>query len=247
MLKGRRWVVLVSALVLAAVTARLGVWQLDRAGQKIRAQTALEARSAMPRLPADALARTSDEALAQFQRRIELQGLWLPAFTVFLDNRQMDARQGFFVVTPLRLADGSAVLVQRGWLPRDFTDRSRVALPPAPAGSVAVRGRIAPGPGRIYEFAGVASGPIRQNLDLAAYARETGLTLRPVSIVQDANDGDDGPAAPPDGLLRHWAAPASDVQMHHGYAFQWFALSALTIALYVWFQIINPRRRQPAR
>jgi surfeit locus 1 family protein len=32
------------------------------------------------------------------------------------------------------------------------------------------------------------------------------------------------------------------VQKHYGYAFQWFALSALIIGLYAWFQLPRPRR-----
>jgi surfeit locus 1 family protein len=239
----RRLLVLGAAVLLAATTARLGWWQLDRAAQKRAAQALLEARRALPPLPEAALARTGTAAQDQIQRRVALQGRWLSRHAVYLDNRQMDGRQGFFLMTPLLLADGSAVLVQRGWLPRDFNDRTRITPPVDGDGPVAVQGRIATGPGRIYEFAGAASGPIRQNLDLAAFALETALALRPVSIVQD-----DGPTAPQDGLLRHWAAPALGVDKHYGYAFQWFALSALTIALYAWFQIISPRRQQrPAR
>jgi surfeit locus 1 family protein len=55
---------------------------------------------------------------------------------VYLDNRQMNARQGFFVVTPLQLATGDAVLVQRGWMPRDLTDRSRLQPLPDQPGEV---------------------------------------------------------------------------------------------------------------
>ena len=52
------------------------------------------------------------------------------------------------------------------------------------------------------------------------------------------------PAANPgDGLARDWPAPAADVHKHYGYAFQWFSLSALTVILYVWFQVLRPRRR----
>jgi surfeit locus 1 family protein len=236
-LKGRDWVVLVAALLLAALTARLGVWQLDRADQKNRAQAALNERRALPPLPAAALALQPADAVAQHSRLITLQGRWHPALTVYLENRQMDTRVGFYAVTPLLLDDGTAVLVQRGWLPRDQADRTRIVAPPAPAGRVVVQGRIAPGPGRIYDFAGAASGPIRQNLDLESYARETALPLRPVSVVEE-----DGPSSPQDGLLRHWPAPAADVHKHYGYAFQWFALSTLTIALYAWFQIIQPAR-----
>jgi surfeit locus 1 family protein len=45
-------------------------------------------------------------------------------------------------------------------------------------------------------------------------------------------------------LLRDWPKPATDVHKHYGYAFQWFALSALTVILYVWFQVLRPRRRR---
>jgi surfeit locus 1 family protein len=153
----------------------------------------------------------------------------------------MNGRPGFFVVTPLQLTDGSAVLVQRGWLPRDMADRTRVAQPPTAAGLVRIEGRIAPPPSRLYEFAGAASGPIRQNIDVEGFARETRLRLRPLSIVQLE-------ATPPlnDGLSRQWLRPAADVAKHHGYAFQWFALCALILGLYAWFQIIRPRRRPRA-
>ena len=76
----------------------------------------------------------------------------------------MNGQPGFYVVTPLQLDDGSAVLVQRGWVPRDLLDRTRVAAPAPPEGVVQVQGRIAPGPARLYEFDGAASGAIRQNL-----------------------------------------------------------------------------------
>ena len=230
--------VLLATVVAAVGLARLGLWQLDRAAQKVAQQDALLARRAMPPLPGEALAHDAARAAAQHHRSVTLAGRWQPEFTVYLDNRQMDDRPGFFAVTPLRLDDGSAVLVQRGWVPRDPADRTHVIAPEPPAGRVLVRGRIAPGPGRLFEFSGAASGAIRQNLSIEAFARETALPLLPLSVVQE-----DEPAAPADGLLRHWPLPAADVQKHYGYAFQWFALSALCIGLYAWFQLIRPRRQ----
>jgi len=237
----RAAVVLLAAVAAAAGTARLGVWQLDRAAQKVALHDAQQRQRALPPLRAVELARDAAAVPTQLHRSVVLQGVWLAANTVFLENRQMNGHPGFYAVTPLRLDDGSAVLVERGWVPRDLLDRTRVAVPPPPQGTVQVQGRIAPGPGRLYEFAGAASGPIRQNLDVAAFARETGLPLRPFSVVQE--DATDAPTpSPADGLLRQWPAPAADVQKHYGYAFQWFALCALIIGLYVWFQLIRPRR-----
>ena len=234
---GRRWIVLVAALVAAALTARLGLWQLDRAAQKNRLQAALDSQLALPPLPPADLARDAAGAAAQQHRAVVVEGQWLAALTVYLDNRQMNGRPGFYAITPLRLDDGSAVLVQRGWLPRDANERTRIAAAPLPDGRVQVQGRIAPAPARLYEFDAAASGPIRQNLDLDGYARETGLPLRPLTLVQE-----DGTAPPGDGLLRQWPRPAAGVHKHYGYAFQWFSLSALILGLYAWFQLIRPHR-----
>src|SRR5688572_11767493 len=119
----RAWVVLLGTVAGIALTARLGLWQLDRAAQKVALQQSLVQRGAQPELEAGALATRAEEAPAQHHRRIRLQGQWMDRHTVFLDNRQMDGRPGFYVVTPLWLpAQQRAVLVQRGWAPRDFRD-----------------------------------------------------------------------------------------------------------------------------
>ena len=80
------------------------------------------------------------------------------------------------------------------------------------------------------------SGPIRQNLDLQAFQKETGLNVLEVTLLQSG--------AASEGLLREWPVVASGVEKHHGYAFQWFGLSGLIALLYVWFQIVQPRRKK---
>lgn len=235
----RRWLVTAAAVAMALLTARLGAWQLDRAAQKTALQAALDERSRLPAIDSAALlASRADTALQQHGRPVRLAGRWSATHSVYLDNRQMNGRPGFFVLTPLRLSDGSAVLVQRGWMPRDFQDRSRVAAVPTPEGSIDIVGRIAPPPARLYEFSGGERGPIRQNLDLDAFAIETGLPLRPLSVLLSDSAHSAG-----DGLQRQWPAPASGVAKHHGYAAQWFALSALIVLLYVWFQLVQPHLR----
>jgi surfeit locus 1 family protein len=240
--RGQRVVVLLATLAAVALTANLGAWQLRRAAQKTALKTAMEQRAALPALPVADLAQTPLEAEAQHHRRIVLKGRWLADRTVWLENRQMNGYPGFFVVTPLQLAGSPrVVLVQRGWAPRNIADRSQLPPVTTPAGEVTINGRIAPPPARLYEPGPAASGAIRQNLDLAAFARETGLPLAPLSVVQDA-----APPGESDGLVRQWALPAIDVHMHHGYAAQWFALSALMAGLYVWFQLVRPRLRRSA-
>jgi surfeit locus 1 family protein len=230
----RKLIILVAAVATAGLTARLGVWQLSRAAEKQALQSSLDERSTLPILSSSMLAMTPQEALEQQHRRVTLQGEWVVSATVFLDNRQMNGRPGFFVLTPMQLANGDAVLVQRGWAPRDIRDRTLVPTVVSPKGQVLIEGRVAPTPGRLYEFSGAPTGVIRQNIDLTLFADEIKLPLRPLSVLQLGTVDD--------GLLRQWPAPAVDIGRHHGYAFQWFALCALTLGLYAWYQLIRPRR-----
>jgi surfeit locus 1 family protein len=235
----RFWWVTGAALLGVAVTASLGRWQLDRAAQKEALQAALAARASEPVLDVqgpDRAAVTAQEASpALLHRRVRAQGVWLAEHTVWLDNRQMQGRPGFYVITPLHLDGGGVLLVQRGWAARDFEDRTRLPELHTPTGLVEVQGILSPPPARLYELGATGQGAIRQNLDLDAFRAETGLPLAGLSIRQSDAESD---RAPGDGLLRDWPQPDSGVDRHYGYAFQWFGLCALMVLLYVWFQIL---------
>ncbi len=227
----RFWLVTAAALLAILVTASLGRWQLGRAADKEALQARIEARAREPVLAGPSLnAGMASEAL--LHRRVAARGQWIAEHTVFLDNRQMKGRPGFFVVTPLRLeGGGGVVLVQRGWVARNFEDRTRVPEIATPTGPVELQGRIAPAPAKLYEIGATERGPIRQNLDLAQFGAETGLPLSALSIQQTD--------AAADGLDRDWPQVNTGVDKHYGYAFQWFGLCALIALLYVWFQIVR--------
>lgn len=240
MSRARFLVVTVATVLTMAATASLGLWQLDRARQKVALQADILSRAELPALDSATLLAQPD-SVAVLHRSVQLRGQWVQQHSVFLENRQMNGRTGFFLVTPLRLSGSDrAVLVQRGWLPRDFNDRTRVPDVATPTGEVVLQGRLAPPPGRLYQFGDAGSGPIRQNIDLAALRQETGLALLDLSVQQTGEDEGEGQGR----LHRQWPLPATDVHKHHGYAFQWFALCALVGSLYLWFQIIQPRRRR---
>lgn len=229
-------VVTVATLITMALTASLGFWQLDRARQKMALQGQVDQRANLPAWQTADLLGASD-LQEGVHRPVQLRGTWVKEASVFLDNRQMSARNGFILVTPLKLSGSPrAVLVQRGWVPRNFTDRSQVPTIDTPSGEVQVEGRLAPPPGKLYELGEAAPGAIRQNIHLDSFAQETGLNLLPVSVQQVG--------ASSEGLLREWPRAAAGVDKHHGYAFQWFGLCALAGLLYLWFQIISPRRKR---
>ena len=228
------------ALGCALLTARFGVWQLSRAHTKLANAALVAERSALPPLAGDELARDAATGEGQWQRHIVLTGEWDTAHTVFLMNRTMDERSGFYAMTPLRLPDGGAVVVQRGWVPRDDADPMKVPALPTPGGPVKVFGHVAPWPSHWIDIGHGADGPVRQNLELAPFAAESGLALRPVTVVEDTTADN---AA--DGMRRDWPPGNGGVSVttNYGYAVQWFAMSIAFLGLYVWLQFIRPRRQ----
>ena len=258
-----------------ATTASLGRWQLSRAAQKEAMQAESEAQSRRPEVDQQTFLATDNMADAML-RPVRLRGLWIGTQTVYLDNRQMHGVPGFYVLTPFALeGSNQTVMVQRGWIQRNFENRTQLQPVQTPAGLVEVVGRIALPPSHLMELgksavaaapaaatasaASSASAPvassssalqvapgalpapegsyaIRQNLDLEAFRVETGLPLRTDVSLQQSG-------AASEGLQRDWPAPALGIERHYGYAFQWFALSALVALFYVWFQLIVPWRK----
>jgi surfeit locus 1 family protein len=237
-----KWqLITVAALTGVVITASLGRWQLSRASQKEQLQAAMVAQS--EKFVVDALTlRNANQPTDLLHQRAQLKGTWIADRTVFLDNRQMNARVGFFVVTPLRLEGGGVILVQRGWVPRNFVDRSVLPAIETPRGVVQIEGRMAPAPSKLYEPGPPSGGAIRQNIDVVQFSSETGLELLPVILRQTGTTSE--------GMERQWPAPNLGVDKHYGYAFQWFGLSLLIGGLYVWFQIIRRfffRSKEPLR
>ena len=231
----------VVALCCALLTARFGVWQLSRAHTKIAWANTVAARYGMPAVAQDALAHDAASAEQQWYRQVVLSGEWVGARTVFLMNRTMDERSGFYVMTPLRLPDGSAVVVQRGWVPRDDADPMKAPAVVTPTGTVTVSGRAAPWPSHWIDIGHGNGGPVRQNLERDAFQAESGLALRPITVAEAPTD-----ANAHDGMRRDWPATLGGVSVvtNYGYAVQWFAMSIAFFGLYAWIQFF--RRRPPS-
>ena len=227
----RFWLLTAAALGAVWITLSLGWWQMSRAAEKAALQAMIDGRRSLAALEPRSLAGAARGADILY-RTVHLRGSWLAGNTVFLENRQMYGKAGFFVLTPLQLENSAtAVLVQRGWVQRSFIDRAQVPAVPTPVGPAEITGRIAPSPAKLYEFGDSGGGVIRQNLDLDRYSREIGVPLAEFLVLQL------GPTT--EGLARDWPAVNTGIDKHYGYAFQWFALCGLIVILYGWFQIVR--------
>lgn len=120
------------------------------------------------------------------------------------------------------------VLVARGWVKRDVSDRSKIPRLPLPEGVIEIEGVARRGAGRVLEL-GVAEpirgGAIVQNLDIVELARASGLKFQPL-LIEQINEAHDG-------LIRDWPPPSSGIDKHRGYAFQWYALAVTALLFFV--------------
>ncbi|MBN4664583.1 SURF1 family protein [Pandoraea nosoerga] len=205
------------------LTAALGVWQYQRAQLRLGRQAQIEHATRAPVIALDARARALSDVA---NRRVRVTGRFLRNRVVYLDNRPRNELPGFYVVMALQVSPERVVLVNRGWLPRDLRDRTAIMPYPTPAGDVTIEGIAQADASRAFELGhgGSAAGmSIRQNLDVAAYARETSLPLQPFVIMQTNDTGDH--------LLRDWPAPASGADRNYGYMAQWFGMSLILALL----------------
>jgi surfeit locus 1 family protein len=143
------------------------------------------------------------------------------------------------VLTPLKLDDGRAVLVDRGFVP--FGTARRDQAPPIAVGGEtrSIKGRMDALPRPAVELPGVATGAWPRVVSfprMAEVAAALDVTLHPQVLLLD-------PAAP-DGFVRDWRPPGIAPDQHLGYAVQWFGLAATLAA--IWLVLSFPKRQDAA-
>jgi len=235
---------LLAGVLVVALTTSLGNWQLRRAQEKSELQALLDDAAARPAVRATAsapLATDTDEAGLRLGQPLLLEGEWLPAETILLDNRTHAGQAGYHVLTPLKLTDGSGVVVvNRGWIAVG-PDRRAVPDVSVARGPVQLQGRLhrpETSPFTLARTDQVRGDKVVQVLDLAQWAGASGLGL---ALCPPASPRARGEAAAPcvapwialqtsvvnDGLVRDWPLPSAGIDRHRGYAFQGMRLRRL--------------------
>jgi len=183
--------------VVAALCVTAGVWQLGRLEQRRTRNAALAARLARPALEL----RPGISADSARQRRVVARGVYDFAAERTWPGRSFDGTPGVALITPLRLAGGAAVLVDRGWVPSPdafHVDHGAYREPD----SAAVQGiALVPPRGR-------------GDVDPAGFLPFVIQVERP---------------EPSRGLPRRWPPPALDNGPHLSYAIQWFSFALIAL------------------
>jgi surfeit locus 1 family protein len=223
----------VVAAAALAVLLGLGFWQLARMHEKAAVIVELAARLEAPPV---GLAEALGHPEAAAGRRIGLQGRFLHDRELHLIGRSFEGMSGLHVVTPLILADGRAVLVDRGWVPFSRRDPASRAVGQI-AGDVIVEGVVRRGGWGGRSYAKPDNLPDANHwiyVDIPQMAAAAGLAAAAPFYVQAAPSGAPGglPVAVP---------PRVEVRNDHlGYAITWFALAAGLVAIYILFHLRRP-------
>jgi cytochrome oxidase assembly protein ShyY1 len=211
----------------------LGFWQLNRLAA--RKDLNAEVRIAMAAEPTRLESLLETDALNHTP--VLVAGEYLDELSFFVANRSFDGRAGSWLVTPVRLADGRAVAVSRGWVPRLYAAGETTQAIETPTGQIEVLGRINDSvpDGRIGTSP-TAILPEVSRLDLDRVEELLGIEVvdRWVQLERQAPPADDLPAPVP--------SPGLDEGSHLSYAVQWFFFSSATVVAY--FLIIRNRRRE---
>jgi cytochrome oxidase assembly protein ShyY1 len=228
----------IAAALAVVLGIALGQWQSRRAAQKTVIAQQLSARALAPKIVLEAQPVAADDLE---YRRVSVKGEFVRGWTVYLDNRPYQGRPGFYVLMPFRIAGSDMhVLVERGWMPVNIGDRNQLFPYHTADGEIEIEGMVRRKPGHVMQLGRAATlrpNAIVQNLEIAEFAAASRLKLQPFMLEQTQPTG--APADRPrqqdqqDQLVRDWPQPSDGIDMHRGYAFQWYALAAMAFLFFV--------------
>ena len=228
LLAPRYWGVHLVAIAAVAVAAVLGAWQYD-AWQERRAAEAVDLTRLEPIPLDDAIGPDDPFPGDKVGQPVVIEGTWVPDATVLVSGRELDGREGYWVVTPVATTrpDGPALPVVRGWTP------SPDDVPAPPTGATELVGWLQP-------TEGTGEADPDPDDDILPQVRTADLVQRvdqdlygAYAVVADQDGVNDGT----DGLEQATLAQLPDVGRFTAlrnvlYALEWWFFGAF--ALFVW-------------
>jgi len=232
----RQWMLATLLVVTGgALCVRLGIWQLDRLEQRRAFNAHVESMWAAEQIN---LNGQPEEDLTEMEyRAVEVSGMYDFGNQVALRNRYFQDEYGYHLLTPLLLDNGSAVLVDRGWIPADGNDSPADWRKYDQPGLVTLQGQIRLGQAK-PDMGGVPDPTLTPEqmglefwniVNLERIQEQIPYSLLNVFVQPDVDPGDAEPPIPyqPEIELTEGS--------HQGYALQWFTYATILIVGYPFF------------
>jgi surfeit locus 1 family protein len=216
--------------LLASLFTMLGSWQQKRASEKSVIEQQHQAAITLP----------LESAMQQNHRfsSVTVSGNYDTQRHILLDNQIWQGRAGVYVFSPFYTQEGMTLLVNRGWLPL-AADRMTMPEIPTPAHEVVIKGMLnsPPVPGRMLGSADQVTSEqwpqLVTYLNLSDISSSLDIHLEDwvIQLSESDSDGFEG---------RQWKPVFLSSSRHKGYAFQWFALVAACIVMWIYFGFRKP-------
>lgn len=219
-LRGSLLLPIIATAVFAAVCVRLGAWQLHRLHERRAFNAQLTARLAAS--PVDVTLLPADTALGHY-RRVVARGVFDYSRQVVLTARSSLGSPGVHVLTPVRLADGTYVVVNRGWVyAPDAITIDATRWREHADDTVTVGGYAETWAGRERVPLPDSQRAVRA-LDSLRVASLIGAAIRPYYVAQtsDSTAAEDRPVRLGEPVLADGS--------HKGYAIQWFSFALVAL------------------
>jgi surfeit locus 1 family protein len=216
-----------------ALCVRLGIWQLDRLDQRRAFNTQVESMRGLPLLD---LNQDGFDSINEMEwRAVQVVGEYDFENQIALRNRYNGNEYGYHLLTPL-LFSGTAVLVDRGWIPADGNSTPADWREYDEAGAVTVTGQIRLGQGK-PAFGGVADALpadgsplwVWNNADVERIALQIPYLILKIYIQPDEDQADVTPPIPFQPVIE-----LTDGS-HFGYALQWFTFATILFVGYPFY------------
>ena len=231
----RHWL-LATLLVLAgaALCARLGIWQLDRLDQRRAFNDQVSSMRALP--PLDISAGAPADIGTMEYRAVIASGTYDFVNQVAIRNQYYNELYGFDLLTPLRLADGTAVLVDRGWVAAEGSEIPEGWRPFDGPQQVQIEGviRASQAEASLGGRTDPTLAPGQTRLDFWSFVNLERLALQmpyPILMVyiQQTSPSDSGQPIPHPEAIDLTEGP------HFGYTLQWFAFASILLIGYPFY------------
>ncbi len=226
-----------ATLLVMTFCIKAGLWQYNKANNKLALQMQLKARLGQP---AEALTDkifTNNDVVDQDlrYRRLKLTGVYDTRYQILLDNQVENMVAGYHVLTPMQVQGSKLyVLVNRGWIagvPDQVGVSRKLPIIDTPQGQQAIEGDITLPTAKFFSLETPPASEkkwqlVWQHLDMQRYAKSVPFGVKKFIVRLDAK-------VKTGGFVRNWPPPGNNVSMHLGYAYQWFGFALTFFVIYM--------------
>lgn len=220
------WLLSILAVIVLWILISLAGWQVNRAEQK---QALLDMQSErIGQAPTDVTKLDFSTSTLRYLP-VLLQGTVDSNQQLLIENQVRHGQVGYFVLTPIKMANNKAILLNRGWVALG-SDRSVLPDVAINITRLAVSGKLDYFPSVGIKLNGADnltnSWPaVTHVINLEKVAARLGYDVLPYQVLMDSDQAY--------GYERQWLMMKMGPDKHYGYAFQWYAMALTWVIIYV--------------